>query len=916
MNLKSTIQFNCIENNDNKSYKVISPISEPGVLETQLKKYTNVTTLNIIRVDFENDCQDIYNNIDKLEDVFINLYFPLNLNKNEIKVLYNNDESLVIKNNIEIENNTFDYTLIPFYIKKENIKNNGIAEIFYQNNKIKSIYIGYSIVKLPTLINRIFRINEENKKKSIEIKFSNSISEFRNELNNESFFLWNGNQERNYEYCTIKNDYQTLICNNYDNENLYLYYENKCGKIIQLDYQIIYNIDESKIGIEKVYYILSKNDNPIKFYFYYENSKYDFPVKVYINKEQIRIVETINNIRKYFYSINQIGDYKITYLKKDNSLIEYDKIISVKKNINDIFTIIQPESQCVYYQKAVHYKIEKQKNINENYIKYYFFDSQNLTCNENDCSFYLMNNNIPETKDIYFYSIDENIMDQSSIDENYLIDNYLYKDTIIFTDVSTNKITYSSKTIILNADCLLKNLLIFNNEMKYKLNCNLLSKKQLICDIETNENLYGLYYILQNNDTISYIFFNVPIENSSFIIEPKLKTGENEIIISSKDINLESIEKIEIMDNEGETIVYSLNNNNNNKFTVNIDNYTNYISLNLIVYPDKNYTLLLYNDIGMSKLYELEREYENINIKIDNVYYNKEYFGNPIVTIEGDFSSKIEYLYFRLDNEDFSEYNKVYGNDNSENQKVFNLNLEKVGTYFLSYTLFDDNIKFNILNKKIIVGENFLDFIVFLPSGRNILLSQNYSLNIARKGNYQIKVFIGDINLQPIIYFSHKFGENNYDLYSNDMKKLTSNENYYLVIVEYETNSLLYKQDIIFSDFQFLNSYYLSLREIKILNIIDKISDLIIMNSKNNKESYYISKKDQFLFKDNKYISIIIPQEIEDEKKYGYYDVKYNNLNIAKIFISKDLINADFYYIQITGKSNLIIKSYDYYLLI
>jgi hypothetical protein len=201
-----------------------------------------------------------------------------------------------------------------------------------------------------------------------------------------------------------------------------------------------------------------------------------------------------------------------------------------------------------------------------------------------------------------------------------------------------------------------------------------------------------------------------------------------------------------------------------------------------------------------------------------------------------------------------------------------------------------------------------------LPPGRNILLSQNYSLNIARKGNYQIKVFIGDINLRPIIYFSHKFGENNYDLYSNDMKKLTSNENYYLVIVEYETNSLLYKQDIIFSDFQFLNSYYLSLREIKILNTIDKISDLIIMNSKNNKESYYISKKDQFLFKDNKYISIIIPQEIEDEKKYGYYDVKYNNLNIAKIFISKDLINADFYYIQITGKSNLIIKSYDYYL--
>ena len=78
--------------------------------------------------------------------------------------------------------------ILPFYIKKENIENNGIVEIFYQNNKIITIYIGYSIIKLPTLINRFFRINEENKNKSIEIKFSNNISEFRNELNNEENF--------------------------------------------------------------------------------------------------------------------------------------------------------------------------------------------------------------------------------------------------------------------------------------------------------------------------------------------------------------------------------------------------------------------------------------------------------------------------------------------------------------------------------------------------------------------------------------------------------------------------------------------------------------------------------------------------------------------------------------------------------
>ena len=78
--------------------------------------------------------------------------------------------------------------ILPFYIKKENIENNGIVEIFYQNNKIITIYIGYSILKLSTLINRIFRINEENKNKSIEIKFSNNISEFRNELNNEENF--------------------------------------------------------------------------------------------------------------------------------------------------------------------------------------------------------------------------------------------------------------------------------------------------------------------------------------------------------------------------------------------------------------------------------------------------------------------------------------------------------------------------------------------------------------------------------------------------------------------------------------------------------------------------------------------------------------------------------------------------------
>ncbi len=897
-NLKSTIQFYC-EQYNSTSYNIISPINEPGILKTQLKKYTKEGQLNIIRFDLENDAQDIYNDIGLLDNVFLNFYIPNNDNNdNNINILYN-DKEINKSENVNIEDNNFDYKLVSFIIDSEDIKEDGIANIKYGNNSIKNISISYSNLVLPTLINNYFRSKDEK----IEIKFSNSFSNI-NQIKN-SFFLWSGKQEDEYEdYCEFKKDNQTLICSNEKTnaENKYLYYKNKWENIIKLDYNLHNVTFKSKIGISRFFYILPE-DQSIQFYFYYESDEKIFPFKVFVNNEEIPPKIFSETRRNYLYSTNKEGNYEFSYLINNNETIKHNQVISVIKSINDIFEKIEPEKKCVYYQNSINYNIIKKSDIDISNIKYKYLSNNytSLNCLEDNCTILnISSNNSPRDIDIIFIS---------EYDTNYP---YLYQDSITFTDISTNGIIYSSKDIILYSDCLLDNLMILgqDSQKSFHLNCSILSKKQYICQIDTLETLLGLYYINQNGKNISSIYFNIPIEDSDFIIEPnETHIGINNFIITSNDFNLESILKIEVSDNDNNIQTYELNSNN---LAYSLIKHNNTITLSLAAYPDKKYSIQLYNEIGFSKSYLLNKTDEKINITFDKVYYVNGLSDNVLISIEGNYSNKIEYIYY-MDNtiNTYSNDKKISGIENSINLKIFNFKPQNKGTYYFGYSLYNDKTIYNILNKKVISVKDFTEIILLFPP-ENKLISKDFQIDIVPKMKINLKVYIADINNQPVQYFSYKKGSSLYYLNSEQMKIFTIDANYTFVVIESESGDLLYKNKISFSDFEFENSYYLSNKIITIKNTKEKIDNLVLWKN----DSYYtlLEKKSQFLNKELKTISIPIPSNIIDNDNAGYYIIKFEYSEIANIFLSKDISNSTFTISSITGSNNVIIKSTEYYL--
>ena len=907
LTLKSTNQFNCIKNDNESSYFIKSPISEPGILKTQLKQYTKEIELNIIRFDFENICQDIYGDKNILDDVNLYFYVPKNASNNLI-IKYNGN-IIEKNNNININNNPFNYTLVAYYIEKENILESAIVEIYFNTKSVFNFTIGYSSIKLPTLVNEKFRIeyNEIDNFKEIEIKFSKKITNLSDsDINN--FFLWTGNQSDITEECILKNDNQTLHCKNeLMKKTKSLYFKNKCNNTIKLDYTLNLQHKNISITIDKHYFIISNDIQLIELILRYKDNSKNFPYKVYVNNDDVAKIHTIDEERNYIYYTKKVGDYKFSYLTSNNEIIEINETISIKNNINEIFSIMQPNKKCVYYKESIKYNLRKENDINEKFIKYTFHNEsnlENLKCNinndSNDCTFNLKSDS-PIVKNLTFYS------DNS---EN----EFLSKETFIFTYLTINPIIYSSKFLILNSECLFENLkIVSENDEEFYLNCNFLSKSQLYCEIiNNNKNLLGLYYLYYGDDKITSFYFNIPIEEANFTIEPNnISIGINNIYISTNDINLDSIKSIKIINNENEIINYELNSRNYPFF---IDDEKNNINLTLIAYPGKSYYLQIYNGEGISKLYNFNSMKNNIEFNLNTIYYNKIYNDIPILEIKGDNVSKIEYIYYRKEDSDFNEKNKFSGKSDNDNKKTFILNIENKGTYIFAYTISNSNLKFNILNNKLIVDELF---VVMNPIPKNnFLLSMDFLLTIVPSNILLLKesflVYFGDVNYNPIVNLTID-SYNDYFIKSNDLKsKLNPGENYNLIIKTMSTNDILFNHKIIFSDFEFEKAYFKSLGYITIKNTNEKIDGLTIIHINNKNQTINSQKKQQYFDKYNKVVTITFNNNI----MFGEYIVSYiDNEKISKFLISKDIIDSDFVAF-LTGNNNIIISQSikDFYL--
>ena len=152
------------------------------------------------------------------------------------------------------------------------------------------------------------------------------------------------------------------------------------------------------------------------------------------------------------------------------------------------------------------------------------------------------------------------------------------------------------------------------------------------------------------------------------------------------------------------------------------------------------------------------------------------------------------------------------------------------------------------------------------------------------------------------------------------MKNLRIGNIYTLIVYDQTSEQIVYGQDVIFKNITFEKVSFLSLKTIKILNATEKISDLTMVYEYDDEEEaeYEIYIDNQT--KVNYDLLINLP---EDFIYPGYYYVYYDGADFAKFFLSASLDDVSEYLDElylffdiypISGKNNVIIKSYYYYL--
>ena len=881
------------------SATIEDPSSFPELIMTQIRGHIGPGVLKVLRLDFYNYCQDIFGEVKNKENSLLDFYIPIGDN---ITVKYNQKDYAKNKN-VNIKKNPFDYTFYNFIIPANQIVQGGIVEITYNGNIIQNIEITYSNVLLPSLIQRIQRINRDNNPSQIIIRFSEPINIGANEIRN-SFYL--GYYKK--DLCTLQSNNLTLICSNNYHSYKELYYEGKCETNV-MDYHVeYYSLPKNDFYLNRKYYVLPGNKKLITFYYKITSENSNFPMKVFVNEEEVTKWQTSYGARTYYYSTNKVGDYQFSLLSKDKVITLINEIVYVRESFSDFFPKFEGR-KCAYYTHNITYSFAKTNIVDLNYI---LCDTINYYSHLSGNSF-TFDSHSYYNGTIYYRTGRYSLTIKSENDKSYP---YLFKDIVTFTNVLTSRITYSFDMILINSLCLLENLSVerYGTSQKIPLTCDLSLYRygQYYC--QPSETLkYGLYRIYYNNIITDYTFISVPIENADLSINiNETKVGINYIIIRSDNFVLDSVYKVILKDNDAVIRVfyeYYPKHKYDNVFRAFTSTNDNYLSFNFVAHPGKSYNIQLYNGRGFSKILQLGRKIENIEFSLDKKYYvinvNPEII--PSIIVQGDYASDIEYIYYRNErNREKFDFKRRMTGKEIDNKKVFKFAVTKKGTYYFSYSLYNDTIKFEILDRRIIVGETIMDMILFFPPANTILNSKDYSIDIIPIYTLSLNVFISKDDLVPLVSFTRKKGVSNYDIKVTDIEKIAEG-NYKFVIQEATTKELFYKQDINIANFKFEEAYYVSLRFFKIYNVNYTISDLWIYN---DVQEFLLKESNQTLDKQNNILKLTFPNKITS----GYYYVDLDDAEIASIFLSKDLNESDFLIYPISGKNNVVIKSSNYYL--
>ena len=211
--------------------------------------------------------------------------------------------------------------------------------------------------------------------------------------------------------------------------------------------------------------------------------------------------------------------------------------------------------------------------------------------------------------------------------------------------------------------------------------------------------------------------------------------GKNTIIITTDNFSMESIIKIIIRDNHGESLFYKRNYDDRNspKLTYFV-NDNNEIELDLFAHPGKYYNLKLFNEFGGSKTFEFKRKEENIEISVKNIYYYSKDNSNlelPVINITGGYYDKIDKIYYKDDEDKFKNENQSFTGECIGNSYIATFpNKTLNGTFSFSYTLDGDDTKYSILNYRVTITNAFYSIILLLPPANYILTGRLFTLDV------------------------------------------------------------------------------------------------------------------------------------------------------------------------------------------
>ena len=895
----ATNRFNCYyPNENNSSYIFIDiPTLEPGIFQTEIRMFTISAQLNIIIIEIENICQNSYNQ-NHIKDSVIKIY-KFTDNDKSISILYNNE---VINQdfNYNISLNPFSYNFIKFIIPSEKIKTSENRNIIikYDDDIVENINISYSFLNLPKLSQKIYMINSYSE--NISIEFSNIIT---NEDNIEdSFYLCS-------KKCSINENNRSISCFNCDNISD-LYYKSKCNGNIKLDFRLIDNMINENYGVNEIYYILPENKKLIEFFFYYQSSQLNFPTKVQVNGENMIKTKTEKNTKYYYYSINKAGNYSISYkFQDDEQFNNLNVTVYVRDNISDFFNVLKPEKQCVYYTDSTKFNLIKTNFTNSNYIKLARtnYKMKELKCNNNDCSFFVSSDENSN------YKIGKSII---SLYSNYYL-NYtlLYQDYIIFTNISTDEVTDSLDVIILDSSCFLNEKFYIqkNSSEKIELNCtNDLNNFGKIFCVPIQNLSYGLYNIYYENIQVSSTFISSTIENAIFKAN-QIETfvGKNKIKITSDLFYMKSITKIILKDSFSKSLKYE-NSNDGKSFISGFENGNYFIELEIIAYPKRTYFIQFFTEKGSSQVFGFKKKEEKISIIIENeIYFLSNYDSNllPSITFYDDYSEYIQYVFYKKkEDATYNEKNKITNRklleDNGYN---FIFNPNETGIYSFSFSFFDDEdvIKYEILDKKIIVVQSIYEILNFNPPEKYQLIYNDMNIEIiSLYQQLSLSVYItneNDINLE----FTNNKGTNIYKLSNSQLVNLKENEIFKFIIEDKNSEIILFSKNIQFLSLKVESLFYFPNDKIIIYNSYLHTIDSLSLSNRDITYSFNQSK-----FYDGK-LEINYPSK---NMNPGFYYLEYEGSVITKLFFSNYFNQSVIDVYPISAKNNVIIKSNNYYL--